>query len=604
MKLNRSSVTMVAGILTSVFLVRFSDAQELSNREIVGRVGPAVVVVQTFDAAGRPLSQGSGFFVGHHDRVATNFHVVTGATTATVTLASGQEMTVTGFLTVSPENDVVILRVGPTSPAFLTVPDTLDIQPGDDVLVIGAPLGFGQTVTSGTVSGYVERDQVQLLQLSAPVSPGSSGSPVVDSRARLVGMVVKKEMGTVQLNFAIPTRTFGPLIESQDSVLPLTELPAPTEEVTITATSDRPPGGMTGFYRFTNLTGYNFVYVWIVENPGGHITGAAFALHETGFIDVIPLRSGKRPGRRRDFELQAGCAVFDGWVKDNGELAGDVLDACEPDRITPFLAVSIVSDPERTAPLEGVKLFRLSSDGTLDSRVGAWFVLVGPKDLGEGTVASLHLWGEIPGGAARRDVVFPRGRADERTGLFETVDRSIRLTVEEQLGRVEAHIFDRTNDEAVLELWGFRSDLVFCFTAADSTELWRHRIDSIVPNLLEFYADSLDEISSELNDLLVRLGKRKLRRSRVMLGIPTLEERRILESRQVRLEEAEQHIRVERQRLQDESEKLQLRLENVWRCALEDDPAIRYGSISTEVPPVAPKRDAQAVQQRRMSSKF
>lgn len=228
-----------------------------------------------------------------------------------------------------------------------------------------------------------------------------------------------------------------------------------------------PPSGLTGFYRFETLTGYGFTYAWVVENPSGRISGAVFLPHPTGFLDVIPIAEGRAPGRRRDFDFTVGCVEFDGWSRSDGALAGDIRSGCEDTQTTEFLARQVASDPDKTGPLEGFKLFRLRETGQSLDSAGGWLVIVGPKGFGEGTVAALHIWGRSVGPGNRRDLLFPRGEAGRTSGRFQTVNRSVTLTVDEAVGAVTATL-GGPNGDPILQYDGFRHDLLHCLDAENS----------------------------------------------------------------------------------------------------------------------------------------
>ena len=102
--------------------------------------------------------------------------------------------------TVWPSADIAVLRVKATLKALETNTDRPEL--GQPVVVLGSPYGFGGTASTGIVSGIRRR----WVQFSAPVSPGSSGGPVLDAEGRVIGVAAAKVLGrgVEGLSFAIP----------------------------------------------------------------------------------------------------------------------------------------------------------------------------------------------------------------------------------------------------------------------------------------------------------------------------------------------------------------------------------------------------------------
>jgi len=122
--------------------------------ELVRRIKPSAVAIETFDARGEKLSRGSGFFVGL-DRVVTNRHVIEGAYRAEIHLNSGNSFQVRSVLAVDAEGDLALLKA--EVPPGLIRPLSLDRtspQEGESVVVIGNPFGLEGSVTNGIVPRY------------------------------------------------------------------------------------------------------------------------------------------------------------------------------------------------------------------------------------------------------------------------------------------------------------------------------------------------------------------------------------------------------------------------------------------------------------------
>jgi S1-C subfamily serine protease len=154
----------------------------LSTEEIVTRAMPAVVTVETSDGLG------SGFFVAP-GTVVTNHHVISG-NTAVMLRRSGGYMKTAKVETSSPELDLAILKLDIVDPDQIVLPIAApsDVHIGAEVVAIGSPLGFANSVTRGVVSGLRERNGVRLIQTDAAINPGNSGGPLLDRYGRVLGV--------------------------------------------------------------------------------------------------------------------------------------------------------------------------------------------------------------------------------------------------------------------------------------------------------------------------------------------------------------------------------------------------------------------------------
>jgi len=110
--------------------------------ELVRRIKPSAVAIETFDSKGEKLSRGSGFFV-EADRIVTNRHVLEGAYRAEVHSSSGAVFPVKGVLAVDAEGDIALLKIDAPAPPVRALPlDKTSPQEGESVVVIGNPLGL------------------------------------------------------------------------------------------------------------------------------------------------------------------------------------------------------------------------------------------------------------------------------------------------------------------------------------------------------------------------------------------------------------------------------------------------------------------------------
>jgi tetratricopeptide (TPR) repeat protein len=188
-------------VLTSSLALAQADLPDL-----IKKAQSSIVVIQTYTEEGERLGQGTGFFIAKNGDLITNSHVLHKASRSRIKLSSGQEYEVKGVVAEDPDGDLVRLSVDipeeKVSP--LPVRSTLP-RVGEKVVVIGTPLGLDQTVSDGIVSAIRDFPGFgKILQMTAPISPGSSGSPVLNMKGEVVGVVTFLLVVGQNLNFAIP----------------------------------------------------------------------------------------------------------------------------------------------------------------------------------------------------------------------------------------------------------------------------------------------------------------------------------------------------------------------------------------------------------------
>jgi Flp pilus assembly protein TadD len=181
----------------------------------------SVVLVVASDATGKELRQGSGFVVSSDGKVVTNHHVMEGAESAVIKFPNGAFHLIEGVVASDAAKDIVILKASGKDFPALALGDSDRVEIGEDVVAIGSPLSLEATVSSGIVSGIREWENLKVFQTTAPISPGSSGGPLLNLKGEVIGITTFQMRGGQNLNFALPTGYLKPLL-TQDRVLPLT----------------------------------------------------------------------------------------------------------------------------------------------------------------------------------------------------------------------------------------------------------------------------------------------------------------------------------------------------------------------------------------------
>src|SRR2546421_12681921 len=219
--LNRS-IPRFALVLCLLVFAQIANAQDRSNPdsnralniagqqstlpELVRRVKPSVVSVLTYDLKGEPLISGTGFFV-RAGEVVTNMHVIKGAHRVEIHTLDGKGRTypVAGALAIDDEADLALLKVDLPADRSRALPMTTALpDEGEQVFVIGNPLRLEGSVSDGIVSAVREvPDLGRIIQVTAPVSHGNSGSPLFNMRGEVIGIVTVKVTNGQNINLAL-----------------------------------------------------------------------------------------------------------------------------------------------------------------------------------------------------------------------------------------------------------------------------------------------------------------------------------------------------------------------------------------------------------------
>lgn len=201
--------------------MRASGRTRLTTKQVVQQSKPAIVriVVESQGAAG----VGTGFVISPDGRIVTNLHVIAGAEDIEVTLLDGTELPVREITAVDPDRDLAIVKVdaGRTLPT-LPIGNSDEVSAGDPVIAIGNPLGvLDYTVSDGIISSVRPiTTSLTVLQITAPISQGSSGGPLFNSYGEVIG-VVRAFIGEGQnLNFGIPSNYLYPLMARNEGLSP------------------------------------------------------------------------------------------------------------------------------------------------------------------------------------------------------------------------------------------------------------------------------------------------------------------------------------------------------------------------------------------------
>lgn len=184
-------------------------------KNLVATIQKSVVTVIAFDIDGDLSTIGSGFFIDRDGTLVTTYHVLDGAYRAEIKTADGSRYPISAVIARNQSVDLITVRV--EIPGELTLPMKIaDDEPGvaDRVAVIGSPMGLDQTISEGIVSAVRKHlSNVKVYQLTAPISDGSSGSPALNLKGQVFGVVTYQSAKGQNLNFAVSVHALDSLTQ-------------------------------------------------------------------------------------------------------------------------------------------------------------------------------------------------------------------------------------------------------------------------------------------------------------------------------------------------------------------------------------------------------
>ena len=204
-----------------------TSGDSLTIAQVVKMVAPAVVGVDATvnSTSGTANSLGSGFIISEDGLVVTNYHVIEGATSVSVILSTGEEVSAE-VVNYDSVEDLAVLNIidNIEMPGVADLGDSSAVETGEEVIAIGNPLGkeFSETVTSGIVSSAnrtitkSDSSTVEYIQTDAAINSGNSGGPLINSQGQVVGINTAKEVGEgiEGIGFSIPINVLTEKLDS------------------------------------------------------------------------------------------------------------------------------------------------------------------------------------------------------------------------------------------------------------------------------------------------------------------------------------------------------------------------------------------------------
>ena len=182
-------------------LMCFSQTAE----QIYKKVSGTVVVIQAYNANDELVKQGSGVVINDKGYVVTNYHLLEGCEKLEV-LHNKFLVPFVDIIGIDVQKDILILKIDSKKFPSIKLGDIQKISIGQRIYTIGSPLGLENTISEGIISGLRNDEATgrNFIQMTASISPGSSGGAVVNEKGELIGISTLTMSEGQNLNFAIP----------------------------------------------------------------------------------------------------------------------------------------------------------------------------------------------------------------------------------------------------------------------------------------------------------------------------------------------------------------------------------------------------------------
>ena len=225
------AAVIVIAVLGMIFIYgSYEDESEYPASIPIADAAEAVLYLEIYDENGYILSTGSGFLINDNRTLVTNYHVVEDAYYMEAYAENGEKASVSTLLAYDEVADLAILRMdGPLSVIPLPVVDSDNVRKGDEIYTAGYPLGIANTLADGIVSARYIDFGVDIIQITAAISDGNSGGPLLNKDGHVVGVVCASYIGGENMNVATASNTLKSVYESA------------AEEIQLLKWTDRPP---------------------------------------------------------------------------------------------------------------------------------------------------------------------------------------------------------------------------------------------------------------------------------------------------------------------------------------------------------------------------
>jgi S1-C subfamily serine protease len=193
----------------------------------VAKESNKILLLYIYDKNGFKIASGSGFIVSEDGKVLTNFHVVDGASKIKAVNNNGEYIDIKGIYYYSKEQDIALLQLDTNSKLpYVKLGDSDSIEQGDSIVAIGSPKGLQNSLSEGIISSLRKdiRSGYSDIQISAAISPGSSGGALFNMNGEVIGITYAKANGGENINFAIPINEAKAILNKTNTLSPISTI--------------------------------------------------------------------------------------------------------------------------------------------------------------------------------------------------------------------------------------------------------------------------------------------------------------------------------------------------------------------------------------------
>jgi len=214
---NRIAKTTLLAIFCFYEVAYGQSASPRKDIPAIAKAAKNAVVTIVMEDNDKPIALGTGFLVSPDGAILTNYHVIANGNTAAVKLSDGRMLLVDGVLAADKVRDLAVIKIHGKNFQTLILGNSDQVEVGEEVVAIGHPLGLGLTVSNGILSAVptIEKEGGKFLQVTAPISHGSSGGPLFNMAGEVIGITSGINENGENLNFAVPVNDAKLLLHKQ-----------------------------------------------------------------------------------------------------------------------------------------------------------------------------------------------------------------------------------------------------------------------------------------------------------------------------------------------------------------------------------------------------
>lgn len=174
--------------------------------QVFEEVKDAIVIIRTYNDKGEEDGEGTGFFFDKNGFIVTNYHILAGAHRIEIILTNGEKSWNASIVKSDDKKDIAIIKTDLLPSQVLFIDNSESMPIGEEIITIGNPLGYELSVSTGIISAFRNDNEGKFIQITAPVSPGNSGGPLISKNGAVIGIVTSRvdNISAQNLNFAIP----------------------------------------------------------------------------------------------------------------------------------------------------------------------------------------------------------------------------------------------------------------------------------------------------------------------------------------------------------------------------------------------------------------